>query len=423
MRTNSKINNWIQNKLLLSLGIVLIVTLSISLKLMVSRLGHNFDSESWMEVSNAMQKGRVVYNTTSRYNYGPIWSYILGGLSTINIQLDKFNVTDLHFTVVIFLSIVDVLTSLLLYKMFGKIPAILFLLNPVATLLTGYHSQIDNVAVLIGLFAWYVYLKGREKSNLKIIYISALILGVSLSMKHILFLFPIWMLFLAPVGKESFKTKIIYTLVTYGVFAGGFIIEILRDYPHKTQVIYGITEYVFKYKSSYGFSVLFQIVDLIFPIKLIDKLLGWLPIFKGYTFIFFGLLILYGYFITNKIGFNKFLLPIYLLAFTAFTPSLADQYFAIVLVPVAIFWKKIATLIFNILTFTYLAAGNSANITNLYPYSLDIGLGNHVLGVYPWNTVANLINYQPQAWILILTIQILLTLKIKNSNEIMRAVD
>lgn len=412
-----------QSKLLLLLAVVLIVVLSISLKLMVSRLGHNFDSESWMEVSNAMQKGRVVYNTTSRYNYGPIWSYILGGLSTINVHLDKFNVTDLHFTVVVFLSIVDALISLLLYKMFGKIPALLFLLNPVAILLTGYHSQIDNVAVLIGLFSWYLYLNGREKSNLKIIYLSALILGVSLSMKHILFLFPVWMLFLAPVGKENFKTKLVYTLIAYGVFTAGFIIEILRDYPHKTQVIYGITEYVFKYKSSYGFSVLFQMMDLIFPIKLLDKGLSWLPIFKGYTFIFFGLLILYGYIIINKIGFNKFLLPIYLLAFTAFTPSLADQYFAIILVPVAIFWKKIATLVFNILAFTYLAVGNSANITNLYPYSLDLGIGNHILGIYPWNTISNLINYQPQAWILILTVQILFSFRIKNINEIIKEIN
>lgn len=388
---------------------ILFLVGEIILRLYVSSVGHNFDGESWLEVSKVMQSGKVVYNTTSRYNYGPIWSYILYGLSSVNIKLGNFNVDGLHTSVVVFLSLVDACIAVVLYKMYGKVAAVLFMASPVAILLTGFHSQIDNLAVLLALMSWYFY----NKTNQKYFWLSAVLLGLSLATKHVLLIFPIWLLF---SKNHSIKNKVTYALIAYGIFGGGFVVEILRDFEHKRQIITGITEFVFKYKSSYGQSVLFQAANLVFPINLIDKAFSWLPVIKGYTFVYFMLLIAYGWHYIKKFGITINTLPVYLLAFTALTPSFADQYLAIALPSIAIFWQYLSSTIFTVMGFAYLATGNSANISNYLPYQVEAVIGSIPLKIFPWDMATNLINFQAQAWILILCVQMLFEKKQNEKN-------
>ena len=104
-----------------------------------------------------------LYNTyTQFYNHGPIRSYALYFLA---ILLDKMVLPDMfsfHIAVVSFLAISDALISVLLWRLFGRLPAIIFLLNPVSLLITGFHSQIETVPIMFGFFSWYFFLKAQD---------------------------------------------------------------------------------------------------------------------------------------------------------------------------------------------------------------------------------------------------------------------
>ena len=40
----------------------------------------NYDSQSFVYAADAAAHGENVYAATSRYNYSPLWAYVLGGL-------------------------------------------------------------------------------------------------------------------------------------------------------------------------------------------------------------------------------------------------------------------------------------------------------------------------------------------------------
>jgi len=144
------------------------------LKLSISTLGYNNDIEIWKHVSRGMLdgflNGRVIYTYTQFYNHGPIRSYALYFLA---FALNKLSLNDMytfHIWVVFFLSIFDTIMALLIWKIFGKVSSLIYLLNPVSLLITGYHSQIESTTIMIGLLSWFVLLKAKdlyEKKNPK----------------------------------------------------------------------------------------------------------------------------------------------------------------------------------------------------------------------------------------------------------------
>lgn len=119
----------------------------------------NFDTESYLIVADAVLAGQNVYQATDRYNYSPVWSFVVAGLwasARPNVRLFILSVGLLQTTF-------DALTAWLLYRFarrrlaFGaenaRRAALLFFANPVSVAVSCGHGQFDGIAVFFLLAA------------------------------------------------------------------------------------------------------------------------------------------------------------------------------------------------------------------------------------------------------------------------------
>ncbi|MGD1103261.1 MAG: hypothetical protein ABSA59_14505 [Terriglobia bacterium] len=166
---------------------------SLALKLILATRGHNYDLDSFGIVASLVLHGRSVYANTSRFNYGPLWAIILAGLQQLSTLLPAMGGEAFHVAVAAFLGITDVALAALLAAMYRYGAGLFFLCCPATILLTGYHSQFENFALLAGLASWLLIRSGSTPTP-RLVFAAAL-QGVSLIIKHVLFMFPVWVLF------------------------------------------------------------------------------------------------------------------------------------------------------------------------------------------------------------------------------------
>ena len=175
-----------------NLIVLLILTSGIFLRISVSKIGYNFDMESWDVVRYIVSSKSSVYSNTQRYNYGPVWSYTIFFL---NYLFKPLGTQGLHLILSGFMCILDILIFFILYRCFNLLYGALYLLNPAVILITGFHIQIDNFAILFGLMSWVFINKAFDEDlrlkDKNILIFSMVLMGVSLSIKHILIFFPI----------------------------------------------------------------------------------------------------------------------------------------------------------------------------------------------------------------------------------------
>ena len=225
-----KLNEWLKLKWVV-IGALL---LGFALRIIVSLRGHNFDFQSYLIVADLMDRGLNVYANTSRYNYGPIWFFILKGLY----YLASRDANIFRYLLIIFLSTVDLGIFFILRKKYGNLAGILFFLNPISIIITGYHNQFDNLAILLGLISILFIsdssdepIKGRKL-------ISLLLLGLSITTKHILFIFPVWL----AIKQKGLFQKILTVFIPIAIFILSFL-------PFWEEGKNGIIQNVFLYKS------------------------------------------------------------------------------------------------------------------------------------------------------------------------------
>ena len=305
--------------------------LSVLAKVLLANLGHNYDLESYRIVSDIQEQGQSVYASTTRYNYGPIWAWIVSGFG----HLASADMGErMHMWIAAFLGMVDVLIAVVLLRAYSLTAALVFVLSPVGLLISGYHSQFDNLAVLLGLLAWLLIREG--KPNPRAFLLSAVCLGLSLIVKHVLFLFPLWMVFWRPLGK--LRNRILYALIAYGMFACAFLPWLFDPLSRA-----GILRSVLGYSSGLGFSWVGYIIDL-FPHPEWQLVSPWVPSITDTSWIsaiklvWMAVLAASGVILARK-GVRELYL-FYLLLLYASTPSLANQYEAIPLVACAVFWSR-----------------------------------------------------------------------------------
>jgi hypothetical protein len=198
----------------------------------------NFDQLSYEIVADIMNRGGNVYAETSRYNYTPLWAYILSFLN----HIASSSHLQFHFVVRSFLTIVDILIAVfigLICSRLGfsdtRIGFSLYLLNPVALLLTGFHGQFENLAMLPLLIATYIYLRQPANPHWKWIWL----LGtLSLLIKHIT-VFGVWMLFYYSMTKRK---AVVMLFVSVLIFIATFL-------PSLPEGGSGIVRNVFMYQA------------------------------------------------------------------------------------------------------------------------------------------------------------------------------
>lgn len=306
----------------------LILVIGTVLRLVMPFRGHNFDMDSWRIIADIMDQGGNVYFETYRYKYGPIWFHILHALDTL-LPLSLKTVQALHWKIAFFLTLVDIGIALILFRSLGLFVATLFFLNPISIIITGYHGQFDNVAVLLGLLA-VLFLK--DSPNPKKWIAALILLGLSLSVKHILFIFPLWLAFKQP----NWRSKCLTMFIPYGVFLIGFLPywnggQSIPVYGNDENGLWGVVgqtglvENVFLYQS-FNNAPLWR---ALIPNAFFEYL--------SPTLLFICTLMVLGYWWRKK-GAQE-TLYLYLISVVAFSSAIANQYLTIPTVGIATQWN------------------------------------------------------------------------------------
>ena len=190
------------------IAIVLVFVLSFVLKMFIaSQLFGTYDMESFYIVADIMKEGVTtnIYAETDRYNYSPIWSYVL----YLNYYLSRATSIALSTVIKFSLIIFDIFTAILLYKINENsnkgekerfIVVASFLYSPITIMVSSYGAQFENIALYFLLL--YIYI-GRKRQYIW----HHLLYGLSIAVKQVTIL-PIAFLTLRQKG-----TKIILFLI------------------------------------------------------------------------------------------------------------------------------------------------------------------------------------------------------------------
>lgn len=299
-----------------------VALVSLSLKLNLAAHGHNFDVDSYGIVASLVLHGKSVYANTSRFNYAPVWSLVVAGLSQISDVLPIRGGETFHVTVAVFLGLTDIALAALLSTQFRYGAGIFFLCCPAIMLLTGRHSQFENLALLAGIASWLL-IRGGSATTPRLL-LAAGVQGLSLIIKHVLFLFPLWIFFWKELG--SWQKRATFVVVSYGMFALSFL-PWLPD-PASRE---GIVRNVLLYRSQFMYSIS-QLLASVSFLAVIPKqgptvlTLGWIAI-----------VVLAGYLVARR---KCDIFPMYLLIMFSFSPALRDQYLALPLLACAILYTS-----------------------------------------------------------------------------------
>lgn len=320
---------------------ILVIIAGTLIRLAIAQRGYNFDIVSYRIVADIMADGGNVYAETQRYNYGPIWFYILSFLDTLPFPISD-PLLSLRWKVSSFLSLTDIAIAVCLYRWYGLKVATLFFLNPISIMITGYHSQFDNLAILMALIS----IKTLDNESNAISYRSLfglILLGVCLTIKHLLFLFPFWL----AIKNTRWRDKLLTISIPYTVFLASFLAFI----PKGTA---GIINHVFLYR---GFANA-PFWHGIAPEVIIDKI----PIF----ILFISTLLLLGLFFRSKKPLES--LYLYTIVLVIFSSAVANQYLAICIVAISMHWNLMYALYSIAGTLYLLASGDGLHIKFFQDY-------------------------------------------------------
>jgi hypothetical protein len=307
----------------------------------IATLGHNFDIDSWKLVTGILEHGKSVYSDTYRWPYGPTLFPVLAGLDRIVHFLDPASGEAIHMlgpntgeafhvAMAAFLGTIDVFMALALAWGYSYSSAVFFLLCPIGLIISGFHAQVDNVAIFVALLAWLLIRNG-EPNNARWLK-SAVLLGISLTIKHVLFFFPIWLIFWKPLGK--LRTRLTYLAIAYGVFVLSFL-PWLADRTSRA----GIMQHVVGYKSFYGNSLLGRVTEWFISIQSLDAFFAWIPHLDAFKTIWMGSIVLLGVAAALRSKLCDLLL-VYLMAMYSLSVAVADQYLAIPMIAAAVYWRS-----------------------------------------------------------------------------------
>lgn len=268
----------------------------------------NADSDAFALIGGWAASGDNVYES-GRWNYGPTWMYALAALDTIA-GSDHFRLG-----LAIALAVADTVIFALLVARNFLLPACLFFLLPVSFAISGQHQQFDNVAVALGLASGYI-LSRSGKCNLRLELVALILLGVSLSTKHVLLLLPLWLV----MSANGWRRRVLYAVVPYSIF-------LLALLPFWLRSPGPVADHVIGYRSSSTAPAF----HLLFPDEVVW---GWTN--RGTLVVVYAILMLSVGLLFRKL--NPFLLVLaYTVSLVTFSPAMVDQYFAIAAAGVSVF--------------------------------------------------------------------------------------
>lgn len=172
-----------------TLVVTAVVAVGVLSRVWAQTLPFNYDFISYLLVSDAVLAGESPYET-NRYNYGPVWFLILGGLRRMFADPDSFRLA-----LTLTLTAVDLGIAAVLWSRRLPVAALVFLLAPTTISISGNHHQFDNLAVLLAILAAILVGKSRDEDarDRTTSFVIALgLLSLSLAVKHVFIVFPLW---------------------------------------------------------------------------------------------------------------------------------------------------------------------------------------------------------------------------------------
>ena len=349
----------------------------IVIRFVLMMLGHNFDFESYCIVGELAATGKNIYANTPRYNYGPVWFTLLG-LFWKTASYFTHNTFIFRCFIVGTLTLADFFITLLISKKAGNFWGIIFFLNPISLIITGYHNQFDNLAVLIGALAVICIEKSCTEHDIKSedVYGTAL-LSLSLIIKHVMWAFPLWVLLNRNI---TMRKKLIYAFIPPLLFLLSFA-------PYWSEGSQGIIKHVFMYGSFNNFPLS--------GIRIMNHFGISIPLEKYIYPLSFGLLMLAGAYLFRRENiYHSFLL--YTISLVCFSSAIANQYLAIPCMAVIILCRK-KSLLYLLAGLIYLSCdGNGLHI----PSALHKHFG-YELGIFAKIISSGNIMYTVLAWCLL----------------------
>lgn len=265
------------------------------LRFYISSFGHNIDLDAFFNNHYYSIQSFGEPWSSGHYNYGFAWGYYSFLLNVLSGH--EFHV--FRILIILSLGIVDILIAWQVRKRYGNI-YLLVLFNPVTVLITGYHNQFDNVAILLGILALQKYEYQSLKIQKHLPYI--LLMSASLVVKHDLIFFAFWIIFR---NFYSFKRILL---------AACPVLIFLISFAPFVSAYQQIWLHVFRYKS-FNNGPLYYIVFLKQDLS-------------SYFFVLFLCLIVFaGLMLRNADLYDSFWL--YLILFVALSSSIANQYLAV----------------------------------------------------------------------------------------------
>ena len=287
------------------------ISLGVVLRFWVCTFGYNYDVTSYVIVAGIVEAGDNVYAETNRYNYGPVWLHVIGLASRLaHAWDDEFGFFLLFLTSV--LTLTDLALCLLLKRRSGDGVAMFFFLNPVSIIISGYHRQFGNLALLMGLMAAGLFDHSAENRLDSRKWLGMVVLGLSLATKHLLFAFPFWL----AVKQRRPLHRIVVLIVPAAIFLASFI-------PYWKSGSQGIIDNVFLYRSFHNAPFWFGLMPPLLSSR-VPSILGFL-----------AALVIAGLLFRRLPAFESALL--YTAVLVVFSPAMANQYLALAMPYVAWF--------------------------------------------------------------------------------------
>ena len=347
-------------------------SLGVIFRYMVMTLGYNYDFESYCIVGEIASNFRNVYAETTRYNYAPIFLCIQGLLYRISLVKPDEHELIYRVLIVTVLTLTDLgITAFIAYR-YSYLKALLFFLNPVSIIITGYHNQFDNIAVLFALLSSLYFNEERNFSKKDFGFI--FMFTLSLLTKHILFLLPVFILLMR---RLPFKKKVLYAFVPPTLFLLSFIPFALSS----NEALQGIINNVFLYRSFNNAPLLGFIYKLInFPSE---------P-----RFLIYCILMVFTAWIVRERPYDQVIM-IYLISMVTFSSAIANQYLAIPMAALCSMnvgkWKYIYMIVCSIFLFLDVDGFNAQRIIqSVLPGSIINSIGSLYIKIW----------YNLAAWIL-----------------------
>lgn len=327
-----------------------LIPLALGLRLLMAKLGGNYDLESFEITGDIVLNGDSVYALTNRYNYGPFWAYYLGLLKFLSSIGGGYNKTLFHAYIVCTLFLFELLLLKGLRKNgYDQLMCLILLFNPLSIILIGHHSQFDIIAIAT---AYWAYIKIKENKIL----LGIIVLGLSYSIKHIFVFFPLILLFDQQI---DIKHRLMLITLPAFIFAATFLPFISDWQAIKTNVL--------SYQLNHGQTFFYKVFDIIIPHAFSEfEALKTIPLMTGYKPIWILSFLVLGYWIQRQS--SKQPLELYLTYLVGSSLAISEQYLLIpIMLVVAMRQNFIAWLYLLVSTYyiMFVSSHNTAKYFNL----------------------------------------------------------